>query len=259
MFQKIIQLLKKWFSIPKFVLLVVLFFLTLLIGVWNSLPFFLEWGVKGAAKDNGFPDFKMKVSQLDPWKTKILNLATGSDQNLLEISQIDILYDPASVALGEINAISLSGISAQVEIEENILNTKGSSNESSFTENFDLIQNFLSNPPLSYLRIRDSSITLLDNNKSRKVHFLAKIDFLENLTHFLWEADYNSTSITGEFNLSREENSTFASTQMEITDTAGLIGEVFSDERLSKVLPKQLKFSTGNKVGWIYPSGFRWI
>jgi hypothetical protein len=245
-FQKIIQLLKKWFSIPKFVLLVVLFFLTLLIGVWNSLPFFLEWGVKGAAKDNGFPDFKMKVSQLDPWKTKILNLATGSDQNLLEISQIDILYDPASVALGEINAISLSGISAQVEIEENILNTKGSSNESSFTENFDLIQNFLSNPPLSYLRIRDSSITLLDNNKSRKVHFLAKIDFLENLTHFLWEADYNSTSITGEFNLSREENSTFASTQMEITDTAGLIGEVFSDERLSKVLPKQLKFSTGN-------------
>ncbi|MBT5715566.1 MAG: hypothetical protein HOI70_01495, partial [Opitutae bacterium] len=88
--------------------MVVLFFLILLIGIWNSLPFFLEWGIKGAAKDNGFPDFQMKVAQLDPWKTKILNLSTGTDQNLLEISQVDILYDPASVALGEINAISMS-------------------------------------------------------------------------------------------------------------------------------------------------------
>jgi hypothetical protein len=245
-FQKIQQILNKWFSIPRFILLVVLFFLILLIGIWNSLPFFLEWGIKGAAKDNGFPDFQMKVAQLDPWKTKILNLSTGTDQNLLEISQVDILYDPASVALGEINAISMSGISAKVDIGEHILNSKESSNESSFSETFNMIQDLLSTPPLSYLRIRDSSVTLLDNNKSRNIDFLAKIDFLENLTHLLWEADYNGTSIIGEFNLSREENSTFASTQIQINNTAGLIDEVFSDPRLRKMIPQEFKLSTGN-------------
>ena len=66
-----------------------LLFLILLIGIWNSLPFFLEWGVKGAAEDAGYPEFEMKVTQLDPWKTKILNLSTGTDQDLLKISQID--------------------------------------------------------------------------------------------------------------------------------------------------------------------------
>ena len=149
MFKKIQQVLKKWISIPRFILLVFLLFLILIIGIWNSLPFFLEWGVKGAAEDAGYPEFEMKVTQLDPWKTKILNLSTGTDQDLLKISQIDILYDPASVALGEINAISLSGVSAKVDIDEEILNTNESSDGSSFSESFNMIQNLLSAPPLS--------------------------------------------------------------------------------------------------------------
>ena len=261
MFKKIQQVLKKWISIPRFILLVFLLFLILLIGIWNSLPFFLEWGVKGAAEDAGYPEFEMTVTQLDPWKTKILNLSTGTDQDLLKISQIDILYDPASVALGEINAISLSGVSAKVDIDEEILNTNESSDGSSFSESFNMIQNLLSAPPLSYLRIRDSNVNLLDNDKSKKVVFFAKIDFLENLTHFLLEAKFKATSILGELNLSREENSTFATAQIEINNTGSLIDEVFKDSRISKEIPQDFKFSTGNIIldglTRITPDGFK--
>jgi hypothetical protein len=260
-FKKIQQVLKKWISIPRFILLVFLLFLILLIVIWNSLPFFLEWGVKGAAEDAGYPEFEMKVTQLDPWKTKILNLSTGTDQDLLKINQIDILYDPASVALGEINAISFSGVSAKVDFDEKIFNTNESSDESSFSESFNMIQNLLSTPPLSYLRIRDSNVNLLDNDNSKNVGFLAKIDFLENLTHLLWEVNFKTTSILGELNLSREGNSTFATTQIAINNTKSLIDEAFSDPRLSIKIPQEFKFSTGNIIldglTRITPDGFK--
>lgn len=261
MFSNIKQILKKWISVPRFILLVVLLLLILLIGIWNSLPFFLEWGIKGAAKDGGFPGFEMKVTQLDPWKTKILNLSTGTDQDLLNINQIDILYDPASVALGEINAISLSGVSAKIDIDGNFSNTNENSDESSFFESFDMIQDLLSTPPLSYLRIRDSNITVFNKDRSKKIGFFAKIDFLENLTHFLWEANYKATSILGELNLSREGNSTFATAQIEINNTESLIDEVFSDPSLSKEIPHDFKLSTGNIIidglTRIVPDGFK--
>ena len=60
------------------------------------------------AKGAGLQNFEMQVSDLDPWITKVLDLAMKDQGNSLSVKQIDILYDPSTVALGEINALSIT-------------------------------------------------------------------------------------------------------------------------------------------------------
>ena len=196
------------------------------------------------AKGAGLQNFEMQVSDLDPWRTKVLDLAMKDQGNSLSVKQIDILYDPSTVALGEINALSITGLSGRVNTDAD-KEAEGTESKNSYRYLFDSIDQLLINPPLSHFRLRNSDFTLIDQNISTKFSFGLAADFLDNLIHFVWEGSANSVTGSAELSLSREENSTFLAGVIEIENISQLFDEISSDSRLQDRVPEGVTVSEG--------------
>ena len=244
MWFKLKSIFREKFSISRALLVVILLSLLLLVGIWNSLPFLLEWSVVKMAKGAGLQNFEMHVSDLDPWKTKVLDLAIKDQGNSLRVKQIDILYDPSTVALGEINALSITGLSGRVNTDTD-KEAEGTESTNSYRYFFDSIDQLLINSPLSHFRLRNSDFTLIDQNISTKFNFGLAADFLDNLIHFVWEGSANSVTGSAELSLSREENSTFLAGVIEIENISQLFDEISSDSRLQDRVPEGVSISEG--------------
>ena len=244
MWFKLKSIFREKFSISRALLVVILLSLLLLVGIWNSLPFLLEWSVVKMAKGAGLQNFEMHVSDLDPWKTKVLDLAIKDQGNSLRVKQIDILYDPSTVALGEINALSITGLSGRVNTDTD-KEVEGTESTNSYRYFFDSIDQLLINSPLSHFRLRNSDFTLIDQNISTKFNFGLAADFLDNLIHFVWEGSANSVTGSAELSLSREENSTFLAGVIEIENISQLFDEISSDSRLQDRVPEGVSISEG--------------
>jgi hypothetical protein len=242
---QVIKNLKKRFSIPRTLLWLIFIAFVLLAGAWYSLPSLAEWGIERIAKDAGSPNFKMEVPKLDLWQTKIVDLSGDMNGNSLAIDQIDILYDPSKLALGEINALSVTGLSAKVNIDEKNAGEEFDQKKL-WSEILDLADLLLIDPPISYLRIRDSTFSLFDQNISREFLFGVATEFLENLTHLTWDAKYSQAYVMGEVNLSREGNATFMSMKTDLNDAGILFDEFSSDPRFIDKIPKELRVSSGS-------------
>lgn len=239
------------FSISRALLVVILLSLLLLVGIWNSLSFLLEWSVVKMAKGAGVQNFEMHVSDLDPWKTKVSNLAVKDKDNFFSVEQIDILYDPTTIALGEINALSITGLSGRINTETSV-EVNGTETKNYFRDFFTPINQLLINPPLSHFRLRNSDFTIIDQNISTKFNFRLAADFLDNLIHFVWEGSANSLAGLAEFSLSREENSTFLSGAIEIENISQLFDEISSDIRLQDRVPEGVTVSEGQLLIDLY-------
>ena len=240
----IIKFFQNRFSVSRALLLVVLFAVVLLAGIWYSLPTLVEWGVEKLAKEGCSPNFAMEVSELDPWKTRIVDLSLGSEGDSIAVEQIDILYDPSKLALGEINAFSITGLSFESNVDFDD-SSEEVDTEKSWDEIYNFVNEVLINPPLSYLRIRDSDFSIFDQNESIEFLFWSSADFLENLIHLTVDLAMNQSSLLGEINISREENATFISTAFDVKDMGVLFEDIVSYSRIKELIPNELGVSAG--------------
>ena len=144
--------------------LVVLFFITLII--YNSLNQILEWSVEKLAQSKGFSAFEMRVEKVDPWELKINNL---KEINGVSINEIEARYDPAMLTLGKINSLSVSGLSADISLEDS--NKKQTDGNFTYKKTYELLNNILTESPLNYFRLRDSSIEV----KKKKLELLSNL------------------------------------------------------------------------------------
>lgn len=240
----IIKFFQNRFSVSRALLLVVLFAVVLLAGIWYSLPTLVEWGVEKLAKEGGSPNFAMEVSELDPWKTRIVDLSLGNEGDSIAVEQIDILYDPSKLVLGEINAFSITGLSFESNLDFDD-SSEEVDTEKSWGEIYNFVNEVLINPPLSYLRIRDSDFSIFDQNESIEFLFWSSTDFLENLIHLTVDLTMNQSSLLGEINISREENATFISTAFDVKDVGVLFDDIVSYSRIKELIPNELGVSAG--------------
>ena len=114
-----------------------------------------------------------------------------------------------------------------------------------WSEIHDLVNEVLINPPLSYLRIRDSDFSILDQNESLQFLFWTSADFLENLIHLTFDLVMNQSSLSGEFNLSREDNASFISTALDVMEVGTLFDNIVSYPRFQELIPHELGVSAG--------------
>ena len=115
--------------------------------IWLVLPDLVEWGLRNQSEDFGYSDFEVEVEQVDPWLSRFTSLRMQKEDSLsLGIDRAEILYSPASLAEGKIDAISLTGLSLDLPGENPFPESKASNeveNESLET----VVANFMSQPP----------------------------------------------------------------------------------------------------------------
>ena len=92
---------------------------TLLVFItWISLPYLAKWGLAGLARDHGYSDFNLKVEQVDPWSTRFSKLGMANEEGMkVALERLNLVYSPNSLALGKIDAISMTGLDVEVSAE----------------------------------------------------------------------------------------------------------------------------------------------
>ncbi len=245
--ERITNFLKKKFSIPQAVFALCLLVALLLATLWFALPLILESQIKEMGRDAGIGELEVKVSEVDPWKTKMLNWSGESGGKSMTIDQVEVLYDPAGIAMGKVNALSVTGLSASPNPAKN----EKSGNfdwEEFFSTGYGLIDKLLLEPPLSYLRVRDSAFSMTAQDQTSRILFRMATDFLEGLTHLTWEADFMQASAYGEINLTRDGNATFISSRVNLGDAGSMFDALSSDLNLQEILPEDLEITAGSLI-----------
>ena len=123
--------------------------------VWVSLPFLLNWGLSKMARESGFSEFDAEVEQIDPWGTRISKIQMHKKQQMrLTVEQVNLVYAPASVAQGKLDAISMTGLDLDFQADAE---TSADRPETDSPENMEeTLARFLASPDVTHLRIRDS-------------------------------------------------------------------------------------------------------
>ena len=228
MTERITNFFKKKFSILRALLALCLLAALLLATLWFAFPLILESQIKEMARDAGIGELEVEVSEVDPWKTKMLNWSWESGGKSMTIDQVEVLYDPAGIAMGKVNALSVTGLSANLNPGKNE-KSEDFDWEEFFSVNYGLIDKLLLEPPLSYLRIRDSAFSMTAQDQTSRILFRMATDFLEGLTHLTWEADFMQASAYGEINLTRDGNATFISSRVNLGDAGSMFDALSTD------------------------------
>ena len=185
-------------------------FFLLLFSIWLALPDLVGWGLRIQSEDFGCSDFEVEVEQVDPWLSRFSSLRMEKEESLsLNIDHADLLYSPGSLAEGKIDAISLTGLSLDLSGE----NPLPQSTESEEVENESLetmVANFMSQPSLTHLRVRDSALSLTRNGVRYSVDFLLQGDFYPEWVRMIFDGSFLGCLFESHFNLEQNESGAFA-------------------------------------------------
>lgn len=228
------------YTFKSALLIFVLFLLVSLIIVYSTLGFILEWSVGRMAKGQGILNFKMDVVQVDPWVTKIKNL---KGLNEVTIDEIEARYDPATLAIGKINSLSVSGVSAKVELESQ--NEEDNKSNISHEQVYELLNKFLIDSPVEYFRLRDSVLKFHEHKLDTQIN-LMKIDFFENQILLDLDLVINNLNSFLKLSVSREGDDNFLSSHFRIGDAVAIFNEGLENKFLKDFIPQDFSVSDGN-------------
>ena len=197
-------------------------FFFLLFSIWLALPDLVGWWLRNQSEDFGCSDFEVEVEQVDPWLSRFSSLRMEKEESLsLNVDHADLLYSPGSLAEGKIDAISLTGLSLDLSGE----NPLPQSTESEEVENESLetmVANFMSQPSLTHLRVRDSALSLTRNGVRYSVNFLLQGDFYPEWVRMIFDGSFLGCLFESHFNLEQNESGAFATARVKIPDLAQL-------------------------------------
>jgi hypothetical protein len=232
---------KEKYTFRRAILVFFLFLLLLLVAIFNSLGFLVEWGVVRMAKASGYEDFDLKVTQVDPWVTTIENLHGLND---ISIEEIKARYDPGLLALRKINSLSISGLSTNMDFEND--QDKQEADKTLLQEVKEILNEVLENPPINFIRLRNSDISIPEHNITSYIE-LAKIDLFENQIFInLEEMAINELTPFLKIFLTMEGDDHFLSSKINLGDASILFDEFSKHRGIKKMIPNGFEINGGH-------------
>ena len=221
--------------------LVLLVFVT-----WLALPNLVKWGLRSQSEDFGYSGFEIEVEQVDPWLTRCSGIRMEKEGSLsLSIDRADFFYSPDSLSAGKADAISLTGLSLELFGDSPWPSSpEGKESEKENTET--MLAQFLDQPSLTHLRVRDSVLSLTENGARYPVEFLLHGDFYPQLARLVFDGSFLGCIFESKFNLEKDESDTFASGRIKISDLAKLNSPMKNISGPEGLVPTELSLLGGD-------------
>ena len=219
---------------------------TLLVFItWISLPYLAKWGLAGLARDHGYSDFNLKVEQVDPWSTRFSKLGMANEEGMkVALERLNLVYSPNSLALGKIDAISMTGLDVEVSAESFFTPPPEAKDDRKGTLE-DNLRVFIDDPFLNYFRIRDSKVTVVKDGEGYPSVFELKGDFYPGLARLILDGSILGTSFLSKFDLERDEGGTYATGSVRFPDLSQLESQIAASQFLSPLFPDGVSLSNG--------------
>ena len=222
-------------SLKQFLAGIIFALVGLLAITWYFLPNLVEWGVHRMAKDAGITDFGLEVSELNPWGSELTDLHMAENQSRLAVEQIHLLYDPDDLAKGELQAVSVTRLQADLETKDMVElfmpeRTEPKQVREAYSAHA-LLLGFLDDPPLTFVRVRDSSLSFTHREQRFVFDFLSKFDFYEGFAKGNLDGRLLGAEVLSDFTLWGEENEVFVDGEIAFPQLSQLnetIGKAFA-------------------------------
>jgi len=193
------------------------------------------------ARESGYSDFDMTVSQIDPWVTTITNLHGLND---ISIEEIKARYDPGLLALKKINSLSISGLSANLNFDSSPENSEPE--KTLFQQVKELLNENLNNPQINFIRMRNSDFYIPEHNISSFIE-LAKMDLYEDQLFFILEdATVNELNPFLKIFVTKEGDDHFLSSKINLGEASDLFDELSKHHGVKKMIPDGLRIDGGD-------------
>ena len=212
--------------------------------VWLSLPFLLKWGLSGIARDSGISDFRVEVDQVDPWLTRLSKIEMlKKDQLRLAIDQINLIYNPGTLATGTVNAISVTGLDLEFQPDEQ--SSDGRAEDKAPEPLEQIFEEFLAAPYLTYLRVRNSKLTVIWDGQSYPVDFLLQGDFHHQIGRLILDGSLSGFQFQSKVDLAKEEGKTYLTGEVKFPDLTKFSHLLESTDSLGQRVPEDLTLLDG--------------
>jgi len=212
--------------------------------VWVSLPFLLNWGLSGMARDSGFSEFDAEVEEIDPWGTRISKIQMHKKEQMsLAVEQVQLFYAPASVAQGKLDAVSMTGLELDFKADAE---TSADRPETDSPESMEetLVQ-FLEAPYVTHLRIRDSKLKVNWKKQGYPVDFTLKGDFHNQIGRLILDGFLSGFPFRSKVDLARDEGKTYLTGEVIFPDLSKSTDLIESIDSLGLPVSESLSLKEG--------------
>jgi len=215
------------------------------------LPQILDLSVKKLAEKGGLPTPKFSVEEVGMKATKIRNFSLDLQDINTSVDELNFLYQPADLAFGRINAVSLTKPEIQVHLprflEKVLLNTQKFETNSSLEES---ISTAISSPPIRFVRLRDGSIDVHDDFKSLQGSISLEADLYDQLAQFRADGNFSGMPWSAQITSVLENSDIFLSAQVHIPELEKLIPffdsvPMISDDIFPDTMPVKVQAGSG--------------
>lgn len=212
--------------------------------VWFSLPFLMEWGLSGVARDSGFSEFEVEVEQVDPWLTRLSQIEMRQKEQMsLGVDQVDLVYEAGSLAEGKINAISITGLDLKFNADGD--HPEGRSTGKELEPLEEIFEQFLEDPYLTHLRVRDSKLDMTLGGQSYPVDFLMKGDFHNQIGRVIVDGALHGFEFKSKVDVAKDRGETYLTGEVKFPDLAKFSHMLESTDSLGRRKPEDLTLLDG--------------
>jgi hypothetical protein len=229
--------MKKRVSKPKLFLWVSLILFGSLVFVWTSLPSFLESGFRKFSRDSGINLHSIIIDEITPWSSRASRLGSNFPMGNFSLQQLDLRYDPTQLAQGQLQAVSLTSPSLEIELDT-LLERLGEI-EGANTGSNDLkveVDDFMSSPPIQYLRFRDFELSLNSVDTTARSQWDIEGDFHPGLAQLRIDGNLTGLPWQGDLTLVKEGSDLFLGASLQFSDLSKIfnsvktVSELFANE-----------------------------
>ena len=184
----------------------------------------MDWGLHKIANEVGFTDTDLDVSHVSFNGIQIDNLQVAAKEGNFSVGSVELLYQPADLAEGRVNAISLSNPALQIDLYNfsEWLSKESNKSEDKRTLQEKVAQS-LSSPLVRFLRLRNGSIDLTDGTKSVFGSVNLQADMYENLAQVRMDGNLSGMPWSTESTSVLEDSDLFISTRLRLPDLSRLL------------------------------------
>ena len=228
--------MKKMVSKPKLFLWVSLILSGSLVFLWTSLPSFLESGFRKFARDSGINLHSIIIDEITPWSSRVSGLDSDFPEGCFSLQQLDLRYDPTQLVQGQLQAVSLTSPSFEIELDA-ILERLGEMEGTTGSNDFKIqIDDFLSSPPVQYLRFRDLGLSLNSVDTTARSQWSIEGDFHPGLAQLRIDGNLTGLPWQGDLTLVQEGSDLFLGASLQFSELSKIfnsvktVSELFDDE-----------------------------
>ncbi len=190
-----------------------------LVLIWSTLPRLLESFIQSSLHESGTILEAVAIDKFNPWILSLGELKIGSEDANISVKELEARYDPLSLSKGKIHALSVTSPKMDVNISQIVqkLNAKDEDLEDGIDIGIQA-EEFLSNPPLQFLRLRDASMVAKDGDYQIQSIFSAEGDFHKGLAQIRMDGNFTGVPWLADITMIQEGSDLFLGSALQVTD-----------------------------------------